>query len=117
MTAIYADGAGAGALTKVQICAGGLTYPSTSLYAEYLPATNLLYLFNASNVAVGGYAPGSNHVITTLLGSLNCAATTVTKSGDDLIVAWNLTPTNALSGVQNVYLQADDAAAVGNWAS
>jgi len=117
LTASYPDGTGASALTKVQICAGALTYPSTSLYAEYLPATNLLYLFNATNLAVGGFAPGSNNVITTTLGSLNCAATTVTKSGGNLTVAWDITPTNALSGVQTVYLQADDATSTGPWGS
>jgi len=115
LTASYADGAGASALNKVQICIGGLTTPGTSLYGEYLPATNLLYLFNASNAAVGGFAPGSSNVISTTLGSLNCAATTVSRSGNDLTIVWNITPASALAGVQHVYLQADDAGTAGNW--
>jgi len=109
LTSTYADGGGNAALTKVQLCVGANGAPSTSLYAEYLPATNLLYLFNASNVAVGGFAPGSNNVITTTLGTLNCAATTVTKSGNNLTVAWNITPTASLDGTQYTYLQATDA--------
>jgi len=116
LTATYADSAGYGTLTKVQVCLGGLTYPATSLYAAYFPGTNLLYLYNASNVAVGGFAPGSNNVITTPLGSLNCAATTVSGSGDTLTVAWSITPGTALSGTQNLYLQSADAESTSNWA-
>jgi len=117
LTAAYADSGGYAALTKVQVCVGANGLPATSLYAEYLPATKLLYLFNASNVAVGGFAPGSDNVISTPLGSLNCAATTVSGSGDDLTVVWSITPSNALKGTQTTYLQASDAGTTGAWKS
>jgi len=113
--ATYADMGGYGALTKVQFCVGTNGAPATSLYAQYLPSTNLLYLFNASNVAVGGFAPGSNNVINTPLGSLNCAATTVSGSGNNLTVNWSFTPTAALLGKQYTYLQASDAGASTAW--
>jgi len=115
LTATYRDGGGAGALTRVQFCVGPVGYPSSTLYAEYVQATHLLYLFNASNVPVGGFAPGSNNVITTPLGSLNCANTTVTQSEDELYVGWNISPSTALKGAQAINLYAQDASANTGW--
>jgi len=113
--ATYSDTAGFGALTQVQFCLGQNGYPSTSLYAEYLPATNLLYLFNANNVAIGGFAPGSDNVISAPLGSLDCSETRVSGTGNNLTVLWDLTPSAALAGTQLTYLQASDASAGTSW--
>lgn len=52
---------------------------------------------------------GSANVITTTLGTLNMASTTVTKNGGQLVIGWNFTPTPSLVGTQGVYLEANDS--------
>jgi len=99
---------GAGNLSGVGLSVGQLTSPAASLYAKYVAGTNSLYLANAAGTYVGGFAPGSNHVITTSLASLNCEATSVSASGGQLSVSWSLTPSSSLAGSQGVYVLASD---------
>ena len=115
-TSTVSDTAGTGdiASTILTIGSGG-----TILKATY--ASGLLYLYTGSTPGTG-YAPGSGSVITTSLGSLNCAGTTVTTSGNNLVIAWNLTPASGLVGVQQMHLYANTAwnkssgtVAFGNW--
>jgi len=90
----------------VGLAVGKLNSPSTTLYAKYTVGPNLLYLANASGTYIGGFAPGSSNVITTPLGSLNCAGTNVATNatGSGVTVNWDLVPSASLSGSQGVYL-------------
>jgi len=95
--------AGTALLSSVGMNFGNLSSPATSLYAKYQVQSNLLYLTNASGTNIGGFAPGSNNTITTPLGSLNCAQTTVTRNGNQLVIVWSVTPTTSLIGSNSVY--------------
>jgi hypothetical protein len=81
------------------------------LDAVYNVPSNRLYLRNSTTGAlVGGFTPGSANVITNNSGSLNCAAITVSHSGTQLTVNWNLTANQALAGTNRVFVRARDAA-------
>jgi hypothetical protein len=81
------------------------------LDAVYNVPSNRLYLRNSTTGAlVGGFAPGSANVISNASGSLNCAAVTVTRSGNELTVNWNLTAGGYLAGPNRLFVRARDAA-------
>jgi len=101
-------------LAKVGLSVGQLSSPAASLYAEYVVGTNSLYLANSSGTYIGGFTPGSNNVISTGLGTLNCQSTTVTTSGNQLVIAWSLTPAQPLAGTQSVYLSGSDVFGLGS---
>jgi len=108
LTATYGTDTAAANLGSVALCVGPVASPATSLFAKYVPATNLLYLCNATGTYVGGFAPGTNQTITTNLGVLNCAATTMTRTNNEITVAWNITPAASLVGAQPLALVAGD---------
>src|SRR5690348_16391344 len=68
----------------------------------YDAAVNRLYITDpATGAALGVFAPGTDHVITTAHGSLDCSKTTVSLSGNTLTVNWAVSAAPILSG-QNV---------------
>jgi len=102
--AVYRDADGYGnikqAYLKVHTAADGL-------YLRYDRTTNLLYLYNnAGTATIGSCKPKAAKTLTNARGSLNCAATTVTGSGNNLTVNWNITPKAAFAsgGARNVYM-------------
>ena len=104
LTATYSDGDGATDISQVRLLVNAVNNASGALYGYYNRDTNKLYLVNNTNTAlVGGFAPGSANVITNSQGSLNCAATTVTVSGNTLTVKWSFTPNASFTGTKNVY--------------
>ncbi len=82
------------------------------LAAAYVPATNRLYLLDdAGNRWLGGYPPGSSNAIRNRQGLLDCQNTTVSKSGNALIIRWSFIPDgNWVGTTQRVYLFAEDKA-------
>jgi hypothetical protein len=110
-TAVYDDTDGSADIITARCMIAEALSGGHSLYGYYNAVGNKLYLFNdAGNGIIGGFAPGSNNVISNSQGSLNCAATTVTSSGDSLTVNWNFTPSANYGGAKNLYLLATDAA-------
>jgi hypothetical protein len=58
---------------------------------------------------LGGFAPGAPNVITNSQGSLNCATTTISGVGDQIVVNWSITPAAKWAGsTQQVYLYVND---------
>jgi alpha-tubulin suppressor-like RCC1 family protein len=124
LTAIYSDADGAADITSARLMVSGALSGGHSLYGYYDRKANTLYLFNdAGNGIIGGFAPGSANVITNSQGSLNCATTTVSSSGNQLTVNWDFTPAVGYTGNKNLYLAATDTAgansgwrSLGTWA-
>lgn len=113
LIATYADPNGAASISVALLRVGGIENSGNSantLLCQYNAANGLLYLRNDAGTGyTGGIAPGSNITLSNSQGSLNCAATTVTSSGSDLIINWNIATTSALSGtVQPVFLYVRD---------
>jgi subtilisin family serine protease len=82
------------------------------LDAVYNVPSNRLYLRNATTGALaGGFAPGSNNVISNGHGSLDCSAVTVTRpSATQLSVNWSLSAGGYLAGPNRMFVRARDAA-------
>jgi hypothetical protein len=75
------------------------------LRAHYDARRNLFYLYKDDGVTLeGGFAPGSNHVISNSQGSLDCAATTVAARGNSIVINWALSAESAMLGSQQVSL-------------
>ncbi len=109
-TAKYADENGASDITAAHFLVNTSTNTANALYVYYNAANNKLYLRNDAGTAfIGGFVPGSNNTISNSQGSLNCANTTVSKSGDTLTLNWSLVPAAKWAGTtQNIYLYVRD---------
>jgi len=82
---------------------------TNSVCAYYDSVNNLLFLrSDDASSWLGGFAPGSAHVISNAQGSLDCSTTTVTRSGTDLLVNWKITPLDGLVGSNIVFAYAAD---------
>gem|GEM_PF-755591 len=89
--------------------------PTNSFYGYYVPATNKLYLRDdTSSSWLGGFAPGSANVMENSYVKLDCAKTTVSKSGNNLTVNWNVTFKASFLGTKNMYLYVLDVAGAAN---
>jgi len=93
------------------------TSGTNCFYAYYNQNTNKLYLRNDANSSwLGGFAPGSANIIENTYAKLDCAATTISGSGNTLTVNWKVTFKSGFLGAKNMYLYVrDDANAYKNW--
>ena len=106
--ATYDDPNGAGNLNFLYLSLNE-SDPARRLRVVYNVLNNRLYLLADDNVTfLGGFAPGSQNVISNARGSLNCAATNVGQSGTRLVINWNLSTSSALGGANTVWLRARD---------
>ena len=87
------DVATAADIASVELRVGHTASYATSLSAVYNQTCNLLYLYDTSgNLMTPGFAPGStipgggDNLISNSLGSLDCTQTTVTQSGNNLVI-------------------------------
>jgi hypothetical protein len=85
---------------------------ANGLWAGYDAVTNKLYLKSDNGGTwLGGFAPGSPNVISNSQGSLDCANTTVTRSGNILTVRFRLTASGAWANTsRKVWLKVYDQA-------
>jgi hypothetical protein len=108
LSACYSDPDGVAdiGIAYIQIGIGS----NTAQWGLYNASQNRLYLLSDDHSAwLGGFQPGSNNVISTGQGSLNCAATSVSRSGSTLTVNWSLTPPATWAGTtRNIYLYVED---------
>jgi hypothetical protein len=92
-TTVYRDPNGSGHIAYVIFHVGDPQSVAGALRGYYNVPQNKLYLLNdAGTQYQGGFAPGSSNVISNAQGSLDCAATSVSASGNTLTVNWSLTP-------------------------
>ena len=83
--------------------------PARRLQAVYNLLTNRLSLLADDGVTLlGNFAPGSSNVISNSHGSLNCAGTGISISGNRLTVLWSVSATPALTGANTISLRARD---------
>jgi len=75
------------------------TSQTNAVLVRYDSVNNLLYMRNDANSSwLGGYAPGSANYIENTRGKLDCASTTVSKSGQTVTVNWKLMFKETTSG-------------------
>lgn len=78
-------------------------------YGSYDQNQNKLYVYNpTTRVWVGGFAPGTANIIDTTYSKLDCSRTTVTGSGNNLTVNWNIAFKTNYTGQKALYLMVKD---------
>ncbi len=123
-TTVHSDPNGNDDISQAMLQLNTNTSGVGALRCYYAATNNLLFFLNDAGTGfLGGFAPGSNNVISNARGSLDCSKTTVTRSGNNITIAWNVTPTAQLSGLRlNCFLFTRDKSnfidnfeAFGNW--
>jgi hypothetical protein len=107
-TAIYSDANGYADIKNANLRVGTA---ANGIYLRYDRTTNKIYLYNdAGTATVGSCTPGNAGTLTNTQGSLNCAATTVAKAGNDLTINWNIKPKTAFASEtkKNLYMLVRD---------
>lgn len=108
-TAIYRDSNGANDLAHARLTINVNRENNACISGFYNLADNKLYLFNnLGTTLLGGFRPGSNNTIESGKGILNCANTTVTKTGDTLTIRWAITPKSTFTGQKNLWAYTRD---------
>lgn len=93
-TSVHRDLKGFDNIKFVAFLVGG-----TALKAAYDPVTNRLFLADdRGNRWIGGYPPGSPHLISNRHGALDCQNTVANGSGTTLTINWSLIPAPSLGG-------------------
>ena len=109
--AVYRDANGYKNLKQVNFKINATSGGANCIYAVYNRPLNKLYLYNDAGTAyVGNCTPGAAKTLTNTKGVLKCAATTVTVSGNNLTVSWNIKPNSAFASAtkKNLYMFARD---------
>jgi hypothetical protein len=115
-TSTYSDANGATDIAEVKLLLN--TSSSFSGGACFVYSRNLgkLYMINNSGSYLPntyGINPGTDYIIETENGYLDCKNTTVSVSGNNLTVVWKIKPkTPMLNTTPNLYLRADDSKAL-----
>jgi hypothetical protein len=119
-TTVYKDTDGYPNLKTVELRVG----PATGLngiWTIYDRAANRLYLKDDTGLTTpGGCTPGSEEIIHNTQGALNCEETTVSGSGNNLTITWNITPAAGyISGTaRQLWMTAqDNSDATSGWAA
>ena len=110
-SAVYSDADGYANLKQVHFLVNTTASGANGIRLLHDRTVNKLYLFNDAGTGyVGSCTPGVAGSLSNTRGTLNCAATTVSGSGNNLTVNWNITPKAAFASAttRNLYLYARD---------
>jgi len=109
-TGVYSDSSGATSYHQVTMLFNTAASVANGCYVTYQPGTNGLYLYNnAGTAATGPIAPGSSSTLSNSQCTLSGTGSSVTASGNDLSVTYNLTFSGSFTGAKNVYMSGTDA--------
>ena len=111
LSAIYSDADGYANLKQVSFLVNPTASVANGIVLMYDRTANKLYLYNDAGTAyVGSCTPGVAGSLANTRGTLNCGATTVTGSANNLTINWNITPKAAYTSAtkRNLYLHARD---------
>jgi hypothetical protein len=91
LTGTYSDPDGNGNLANCYLLLDTSLDPVNGVFVRYDANANKLYLKDDANTAwTGGYAPGAASAIHNTQCALSCSGTTVTPSGNTLVIGWRL---------------------------
>ena len=105
----YRDPNGASSIREAWVMVNRVNDWTGSICASYDSLSNLLWLRSDDATSwIGGFAPGSQNVISNAQGSIDCNSTTVTRTGTDMVVNWKITPLDGAVGSNSVYAYTAD---------
>jgi alpha-tubulin suppressor-like RCC1 family protein len=118
-TSVHSDANGANDLSYVLLQVGPNLNQSNAFRCQYNLVTGKLYVRNDANTAwTGGYSPGAAQVISNSQGSLDCSGTTVSISGNNITVNWDVAIKPVWAGTtNNLYLYCEDKQGLSNSSS
>jgi GH18 family chitinase len=102
------DGGGYAAVSQVDLFVGNTMGATNTCYAEYAPATKMLYLKSDDNSTWYQAALGSSTVLQNSQCAINPVASSASGSGYTLTVNLAMTFTNAYSGTKSLLVFAAD---------
>jgi len=104
---VYMDPNGVNDIKYVRFLMNKKLSKENAIFLSYNLAENKLYLKNSSNSKwKGGYAPGSQNVVSNKYGMLDCSSTVVEKEANTIRVRWNIIPASSFAGTKNLYMKA-----------
>jgi hypothetical protein len=106
--AVYSDANGHANLKALDILINSIGITAGGIFAKYNRDLNTIYLYNDAGSAVAGSCtPGAALTLSNTQGSINCAQTTVIKTGGtNITIAWNITPSSSFT--KKLQLRATD---------
>jgi hypothetical protein len=115
-SATYSDPNGLSDLNNVRLLMNPSINGVNACYVYYYPGNNGLYLENnADNAVVGPITPGSSSTASNSQCTLSAAASSVTKSGNNITVNFAITFSSTYTGSKNIYLESNSAGASSGW--
>jgi hypothetical protein len=108
LTATYSDPLGATEINQAWLLVNSSASGANACFVYYHPQTNLLALRNDAGNAWASpmLAPGTGGTITNSQCTVNASSSSVSMSGNNLILTVSLTFNPAFSGARNVYMYA-----------
>jgi len=115
-TASYADPNGASDLQTVYLLFNTAISAANACYVQYNPATNSLYLNdNSGNPLPTAVTPGSSSSVSNSQCTLSGTGSSVTASGTNLAVTYNITFASTFTGAKNSYMYAAGSSTNSGW--
>jgi len=109
ITSTFADPDGWTNLRQAQLLVRDSLAMANSLLVRYDQDQNKLYLLDdAGSSWLGGYAPGSSHILENSQGKLDVGNTVVSGSGTTLTISWRVAFKSSLAGTQKTYHYVQD---------
>lgn len=104
---VYMDPNGVDDIKYVRMLINKDLNKEDAIFLSYDLVGNKLYLRNKSNSKwLGGYAPGSQNVISNKYGMLDCSSTVVEKDSNSVRIKWGIIATSYIYGTNNLYMKA-----------
>ena len=109
-SAVYSDADGYSDLAYAYLLVNTEASPINSIFAYYEKKSGKIFLGDDAGIGLAGSCkPGAPGHLTNSQGTLDCASTTVSRSGNDLTINWSITPKAAFTGVMNLYMNVSDS--------
>jgi hypothetical protein len=111
----FSDTNGTADIASIQIDIAAALSASNACYLYYVPASNALYLANDAGAWQGFVTVGVAGTMQNSQCAVNAGASSVTTSGNNLILNLTLTFKPAFAGSKNIYMEAHNATLDSGW--
>jgi hypothetical protein len=107
-TATFSDAKGAGNISLAGVLINSVADGVKSCYLMYVPPANALSLVKDSGAGSNAVDLAKGGIVANSQCTLNAAGSSVSSSGNELVLKLNLTFDNSYKGAKHIYLYAED---------
>jgi hypothetical protein len=111
----FSDPNGTADIASIQIDIAAALSASNACYLYYVPASNALYLATDAGAWQGYLTVGTAGTMQNSQCTVNAGSSSVTTSGNNLILNLALSFTPAFAGSKNIYMEAQNATLNSGW--